>query len=114
MRHQSGPGRMTTWSLKRTSAGLAGSCMWQNLPAPSGTCAMLGVRLPSIMLQSKHLPLLHHALCVKQRHLEDHALSWNLHALQKCWFVFHTALCGRVHALWHLRSACTILQMPAL
>ena len=98
MRHQSGPGRMTNLSLTRTSAGPAGSCMWQNLPAPSGTCAMLGVRLPPIMLQSKHLPLLYHTLCVRQCHLDNHVLSWNLHALQKCWPVFstlHAAMCMR-------------------
>ena len=83
---------MTTSSLKRTTAGPAGLCMWQNLLAPSGTCAMRRVRLPPIMLQSKHLPLHHHAPCAKQRHLEDHVPSWNLHALQKCWPVFHTCM----------------------
>ena len=85
---------MTILSLKQTSAGPAGLCMWQSLTAPCGMCAMLGVRLPPIMLQSKHLPLrvLDHALCVKQRHLENHVLSWNLHALQKCWPVFHTCM----------------------
>ena len=83
---------MATLSLKQTSAGPAGSCTWQNLPAPSGTCAVLGVRLPPIMLQSKHLPLLYHTLCVRQCHLDNHVLSWNLHALQKCWLVFLTCM----------------------
>ena len=67
MRHQSGPGRMTSLSLKRTPAGPAGLCMWQNLLAPSGTCAMLWVRLTPIMPQSTHLPLHDHAPCAKQR-----------------------------------------------
>ena len=92
MRHQSGHGHMTNLSLKQPSAGPAGLCMWQSLPAPSGTCAMPGVRLPPIMLKSKHLPLLHHALRAKQRRLDDHALSGNLHALQKCWPVFHACM----------------------
>ena len=113
MRHQSGPGRMTNLSLKWTSAGPAGLCMWQNLPALSGTCAMLRVRLTPIMLQSMHLPLHDHAPCAKQRHLDNHILSWNLHALQKCWPVFsnlHAAVC----MLRHLRLACRTPQVPAV
>ena len=106
MRHQSGPGRMTSLSLKRTSAGSAGSCMWQTLLAPSGTCAMLGVRrLTPIILQFKHLPLLNCVLCVKQRHLDDHVLHIQLSSTElelaciarmlACVPHLHAAMCMR-------------------